>query len=84
MITLMKGKTKPAAICESMLRVVEYLDNDTRLKLAPDLAVFFCLCLSTDRKQFEARVSGICASVGASNNDLVKLVLCKENTDLLI
>lgn len=72
------------AICEQMVGVVEHLDNESRLKLGGDLAAMLSLGLGASGNALEARVGGICASVGSQSNDLVKLLLMKENTELLL
>ena len=84
LIQLLNSKTLPAAVCEQVMAVVERLDNATKLKLGGDLALFIGLCLAVDRKTLALRASGICASVGTQINELVKILLAKENVDVLL
>ena len=67
-----------------MMNVVERLDNESRMKLGGDLAVFVGLCLSVDKRNLMARAGVICSSVGAQINEVVKILLAKDNVDVLL
>lgn len=54
------------------------------MKLGGDLAVFIGLCLAVDRNNFILRAGGICASVGAQINEVVRILLAKDNVEVLL
>lgn len=85
LVKLLKASGKvPAAVCGHILSVVEKLGGDAKLKLGDDLATFAALCLSADRQGLAVRVSAVCAGIAAQQNELVKLMLSKENVGLVV
>ncbi len=81
---MLKSKLPVSTACDYMMNVVERLDNESRLKLGADLAVFIGLCLVADKKNLSLRAGHICTSVGGKINEVVKILLVKDNVDVLL
>lgn len=81
---MLESKVAPSITCDQMMSVVEKLDNQSLIKLGSDLAVFIGLCLSVDKINLIKRASVVCASIGAQINEVLKILLARDNVDLFL